>query len=124
MCPWLPMCTAAALVPAPAHTLAHTCHVPGWRLASEAPLALVHGSRSGTPGTPVTFFMPGTPDVLTSCSPRTLPLSRPEGDPDPSSPCPLIPSHPQEAWSPQHSDFQAHVFSCLTLGSAWGWWGS
>lgn len=41
------MCTAAALMPAPEHTLAHMCHVPGWRLAKEAPLAPVHGSRIG-----------------------------------------------------------------------------
>lgn len=101
-------CTAAILVPAPAHTLAHTCHVPGWKLASEAPLSLVHGSCTRAPAT---IFIPRTSGSLTSCFPRALPPPRPLSDPDCYSPIPqpsgtsepqfiLIPKSPRTPSSP------------------------
>lgn len=99
------MCTAAALVPAPAHTLSRTCHVPAWKLASEPPLALVHSSCTRAPAT---LFMPRTSDSLTSCFLRALPPPRPLSDPDRYSLIPqtsgtlepqfiLIPKNPRAA---------------------------
>lgn len=79
--PESPRGTAATLVPAPVHTLTHTCHVPGWRLASEAPLAPVHAPVTGAPAA---FFMLGTLDSLTSSSPSALSL--------PGQPVSLIPT--------------------------------